>query len=149
KLSPGRTYRVVAESIEDRQKPGGQLVHDLLLSEAKAIAGPPVPQEGGLIDSFGDSDEEDWRLWRAALEHELAAWYYLDGRYKLTRKLSESSLGPKDQQHLQELKRVGGELLRRLGPTPPTPYDSIRSEIAEIVTIIAKAEKEHRPCLVS
>ena len=138
KLSPGRTYRLVAESVERRYEPGGQSVEDLLLSEAKAIAGPAVADSGGLTGLFADTLAEQVR--RAAIELELAAWYYLDGRYTLTQLLSEQKLDLKDDR-LQALKRVGREIKNRLGRKPPEEYQAIRRKVEDVLATIEDAER--------
>lgn len=48
KLSPGRTYRIVVETIDRRNEPGGKSIFDFLLREAEMLVGPAVSEEGGL-----------------------------------------------------------------------------------------------------
>src|SRR5262249_8150250 len=54
KLSPGRTYKIVLESIDRRNEPGGRSVFDLLLMEAEMLAGPAVSEEGDLPVLYGE-----------------------------------------------------------------------------------------------
>jgi hypothetical protein len=110
KISPRRTYLLVAEVIEWSREPGARPVLDLLLSEAKAIAGTHVPEAGDLKVLFNETLAEHARL--AALELVVAAWYYLDGKYKLTKQLKEGQLASSDP-HLGTLREVGLELWNR------------------------------------
>ena len=128
KVAPGRTYQVVSESINRRDEPGGFLVHDLLVAEAQGMAGPAVPEEGGLPVLF---KEVLWdQVGRAALEYLIAAWFYLDGRYNLIRRCKDNQLSATDPK-LISLQQIGQDLKDRLRNAPLNEYDQIAAEISD------------------
>ena len=126
-LSPGRTFAVVCESIKRRDEPGGRPVHEYLESEAKVLAGPAVPEEGGGVPVlFGEVLAEQVR--RSALDRLLAAWFYLDGRHKLLKRWDAGQVAA-DDPDLQALQRVSHEISARLRNVQGNDYESVASEI--------------------
>jgi hypothetical protein len=90
KLSPGRTYKIVIETIDRRNEPGGRSIFDLLLIEAEMLAGPAVSEEGGLPVLYSDVLAQQVR--RLAAEYLITLWYSEDGRYGLTRSIADGTL---------------------------------------------------------
>ena len=81
-LSRGRTYVVVRDAINRKGEAGGTPVHELLVAQAKALVGAFEPDEGDSIPVvFADSLGE--QASKAAMEHLLASWFYLNSRYGL------------------------------------------------------------------
>ena len=105
-LSPGLTYAVVKESIDRRQEAGGIPVHDALLAAAKALVGELVVESGDSIPVlFADVLSEQART--SAVEHVLAAWFYLNGRYRLLEKRDKGEeLFQPERLLLEQLERV-------------------------------------------
>ncbi len=104
------------------------------MSGAKAIAGPAVAEAGQMSVLFAESLAE--HIKKAAIEHELAAWYYLDGRYKLTEKLTKQESDPNDP-HLGALEQVGRNLRDRLQDYSGTEYAALALEIGKVLDTIA------------
>ncbi|HEY4593434.1 MAG TPA: hypothetical protein VIJ61_13550, partial [Thermoanaerobaculia bacterium] len=116
KLSPGRTFKVICESIPQELEPGGKRVEEMLLGEATRIAGPAVPEEGGFPLLYSETLADQAR--RSSVEMLLAAWHYLDRRDArggpgLVDRLKAGTLKPGDPV-LEPLNKVGQELSARL-----------------------------------
>jgi hypothetical protein len=118
KLSPGRTYKIVLESIDRRNEPGGRSVFDLLLMEAEMLAGPAVSEEGDLPVLYGEV--LDVQVRRRAAEYLIILWYSEDNRYKLTKRIADGTIAsdPESQNRLERLQRVGEQLRDRLRNAP-------------------------------
>ncbi len=78
KLSPGRTFQVICESIPRELEPGGKRVEEILLGQATRISGPAGPEEGGFPLLYSEVLADQAR--RSSVEMLLAAWHYLDRR---------------------------------------------------------------------
>jgi hypothetical protein len=129
--SPGLTYAIVRESIDRRQEAGGTPVHDALLAEARTLVGELVVESGDSIPVlFADVLSEQARA--AAVECALAAWFYLNGRYRLLEKrdrgeeFSESEL-----LLLKELERVWKSLSALLRQVPDPHYRELRKRLSQ------------------
>jgi hypothetical protein len=126
RLSPGRTYAVVKAAIDPRQEPGGVPVHDVLLSGARTLVGEFVVESGNSIPVlFADALGEQVRA--SAVEHVLAAWFYLNGRYGLLEKRDKGEdLSPADRLRLDQLENVWKDLSALLRQVQDPRYDEIR-----------------------
>jgi hypothetical protein len=142
KLSPGRTYQVISEALNLRGEPGGRAVHEVLMAEARSIAGPAVPEKGGIPILFGEVLAGQAR--RAALEHVMAAWYYLGGRHKLIGQQSAGRLRDADPQLIRVFQRVGQELRDRLRNAPGIEFKALRSEIVSVLKAIEREQEGAR-----
>ncbi len=133
-LSPGRTYRVVSQSIQRRQEPGGRLLSEFLKTEAEVIAGPSVAEEGDQIPVlFGDVLGTHFQ--QAAVEYLLAGWYYLIGRYKLFPPW-EGECSTSMTEQLKALQDIGVELSARLRKVRGREYEEIKNEVLTILDAI-------------
>lgn len=137
KLSPGRTFRVVCEALHRRQEPGGREVHDMLLVGAERLAGPAVPEAGELPVLFGEALAGQVR--RASVEYLAAAWFYLDGRYRLLERRTKGELAD-DDPILQELLAIGRQLRDRLRHVAGEEYDDLSRTVGGVLL-----ELEPRP----
>jgi hypothetical protein len=151
KLSPGRTYKIVVETIDRRNEPGGKSIFDFLLREAEVLVGPAVSEEGGLPVLYSGALAEQVR--RLAAEYLITLWYAEDGRYQLTNRLrksiadgtlksDKSDAGKSDESdaefrdRLQRLLRVGQQLRGRLRNVPRSEFRRERDDIISGLRLI-------------
>ncbi|HEY0553291.1 MAG TPA: hypothetical protein VGG20_03440, partial [Thermoanaerobaculia bacterium] len=131
-LSRGRTYAVVSEAIDRTQEPGGQPIESWLLSQAELLAGPAV-EEGDVPVLYGEILKEQVR--RAAAEHTLAAWYYLDGRFKVFEKMRAGTLDRADPV-VERVLKVGVKFSSQLRGAPAELQEiagEIRTRLRELI----------------
>jgi hypothetical protein len=138
KLSPGRTYKIVVETIDRRNEPGGKSIFDFLLREAEMLVGPAVSEEGGLPVLYGGALAEQVR--RLAAEYLITLWYAEDGRYRLTESIADGTLKPdvEVQDRLQRLLQVGQQLRGRLRNVPRSEFRRERDEITRALRLIER-----------
>jgi hypothetical protein len=131
-LSRGRTYAVVSEAIDRTHEPGGQPIDSLLVSQAELLAGPAV-EEGDVPVLYGEALKEQVR--RAAAEHTLAAWYYLDGRFKIFEKMRACTLDRTDPV-VERMQKVGVKFSSQLRGAPSELQEfaeEIRTRLRELI----------------
>jgi hypothetical protein len=130
-LSPGLTYAVVKASIDRRQEAGGIPIHDALLAAAKALVGELVVESGDSIPVlFADVLSEQAQT--AAVEHVLAAWFYLNGRYRLLEKRDEGEeLSQPERLLLEQLERVWQALSALLRKVQDPQYEELRTFLSQ------------------
>lgn len=144
-LSPGRTYRVICESIPRRLEPGGRSLAEMLLGEAARIAGPAVPEEGGFPLLYSDVLADQARS--LSVEMLLATWHYLDRRSAdggkgLVDRVRDKELQPNDPQ-LAALRKVGRQLSARLRNLPPSRrVATLGGEIRRALAVLGTGEEE-------
>lgn len=146
KLSPGRTYQVICESISRDLEPGGKRVEEMLMSEAVRIAGPVGPEKGGSPLLYSDVLADQAR--HSSVEMLLAAWHYLDrrdarGRLGLIDRLKKGKLKPNDPV-LASLHKVGAALCARLLNIEGDEYQKIAAKIDDVLTAIEKNETRQK-----
>jgi len=138
KLSPGRTYKIVVETIDRRNEPGGKSIFDFLLTEAEMLAGPAGPEEGGVPVLYSGLLAEQVR--RLAAEYLITLWYAEDGRYQLTKSIADGTLksDAESRDRLQRLLRVGQQLRGRFRNVPPSEF---RRERDDIISALRSIER--------
>jgi hypothetical protein len=146
RLSPGRTYKIIVETIDRRNEPGGKSIFDFLLREAEMLGGPAVVEEGGLPVLYGGALAEQVR--RLAAEYLITLWYAEYGRYRLTESIGDGSLKSDEEardrrQRLQRLLQVGAQLRDRLRNVPPSEFRPERDDITSTMRLIEQYLKEN------
>jgi hypothetical protein len=135
KLSPGRTYNVVCEAVDRAREPGGRPVERFLEAHAELLAGPAVPETGGLPILYSEALGQQAR--EASADYLLAAWYYLDGRHKVLSRLASRQLMP-DDPYVALLLDIGAKLLDRLRNVRGRDYGQVTAEVRrDVATLTA------------
>jgi hypothetical protein len=122
-LSAGRVYAVVADTVDWSREPGGDRVEALLSFRSHILDGPAPPEDSTPAPVlYAERFTEHARV--SSIEHLLAAWYYLIGRYDLI----QGSLAP-DDPNVQSLVKIGREVTARMRKANDPAYLNLRRSI--------------------
>ena len=105
-ISPGMTYEVVRDAIDLAQQPGGTAVVEVLKNLADRMISKNFLDHMTSPALYEDNPELKQQVLRSALEHLLAAWYYLDQRHRLRERRPK-----KDDEHSRSYRNLGGKIL--------------------------------------
>lgn len=130
-LSPGFTYRIVRDAIDIRQEPGSTLVAQTLEDLANGMISRDPFQQGALPPLYSDNQQLRRQLKVSAVEHLLAAWYYLDRRHRLREKLKNEQLQP-DDPLTREFQRISERIFGMIETW--SGWEDVREEVEEVLS---------------
>jgi putative NAD(P)-binding protein len=139
-LSPGRTYAVVVETIEQVREPGGETLEQWLLRHSDKLAGPAGIEEGDVPVLYAEALKEQVR--DAAAERTLAAWYYLAGRNKVFERMANGTIDGNDPV-FAKLKAVGAKFTGQ-ARNASAELKTIADELKESLRRMSKYQRGER-----
>lgn len=129
-LSPGFTYRVVMDAIDIRREPGGVPVTRVLEGFVNEMIGQGPIQQGTLPPLYSDHPRLWLQLQESALEHLLAAWYYLHRRARLDECLERNEFSSQDPR-LEEFLDIGNRIIEVLDSLGG--HEDLKAEVGEVL----------------
>ena len=111
-LSPGAIYRIVAKSSDWHREVGGMPIDAMLALRARDLDGPSVPEDGASCPVLhSEVFASEARV--SAIEHLLAAYYYLLNRFDLEAALNTKAISPEDVR-VKSARRIAEEICNRM-----------------------------------
>jgi hypothetical protein len=136
-LSPGYTFRLVRDSIDPKQEPGGTPVARQLRASASLMIGPDLRRYGTLPILYSGNQALHTQMQREGIERLLAAWYYLEQRYKLREQVRKRKWDSVKAELLEYID-LGEHLYSMLADVHLSEYRRLRSGIGRALEYVYK-----------